>query len=640
MYRSNFVFCAEVVVADSDGIAPTILLTTPLKKYHFNIAEGFSRLAMEHGVKVDNSCSIFFTFDHSPASVGGLGGLLYRLRDVGATKILFVGPKGISDVLEGFKMLSYFKAPMMPSCCPLTKKSQGVVYRDDFIDVAAAMKNWERSTVPSWLGACPCWIRNPCKGKQVIDLVGDEEEELVDVEVDEGKQDVIVIDVDESDDDADRQSIDCLTDEELPPVGSMIDLLTSDDEDSGAQTTEPAAGHPIRLTCPPSASTPQEGMVTAVGPSRNQLKGSRARTLPGHPDTDVGCPGVEAAGVCCKAIQNPDVISLITPSTSTGEEDYIPLPQRGSDLVQGGIARGVKRIKLDDGPEGAGRGSQRSSAQSGPCQAGSGTQSLWSPNGSYQGPWGLPTGVGASCLPSQPFAQGAVGPKDGKNAARKEALSLSAAEEVEPVLAYVIQFKATEQLLAIIRLPDLDSKQDLEAHPVFKGLKASRSRVSAIFHISSESLLGQPAYQKWARCLPGKQIFMKREATAALEEPQFGHSIRRSLEGSAEEYGHQKALELTGRLHAVSPLLFPLPSKVRKEPMDVEVQKGTQRKSTLEGGLLFRVEQLHRRELDVIPGSPVITPLGLGIDTIANGHQWILRGTHEVGAYLYHGFLI
>eukprot|EP00803_Ostreobium_quekettii_P007098 evm.model.scf_3060.1 EVM.evm.TU.scf_3060.1 scf_3060:816-11466(+) len=602
MYRQNFVFSAEIVRSGPDGVSPTIVVATPLKKYHFNVAEGFGRLAMEHGVKIDHRCSVFFTFDHTPASVGGLGGLLFRLREVGMGQILFVGPKGINEILEGFKMLSYFKEPMLPSCSPLTGRSQGVVYGDDFIDVAAVLKDWERSTTPSWLGACPRWVQNP---KQVINLAGDDE--LEEGELDERDQGVIAIDIGVSDDDADRQSDVCLSHEETQADG-LIDLVTTDDDEVEVQAADSVPG---KLTSSGTSSSTGDGNSSSScssgrnGSSSSSSQestsvGSAVKPLPGLPQAnneqvlsaqiDPLESSVDAAAESGHAsLLLQEMISLSSDSSSSWDEDCMLLAECKQDPKHSGTMHGeVKDCQQTLGLHGEGVGGWPRD-DFGFLQP----HSTWVSSIPYPGHLGCCKGAGMDCRLSQPFTQGDFHPSYAKHiSVRKEILQTAPDMEVDPVLAYVMQIKATGQILAIIRLTDAASKEDLESHPVFKGLKNNRSRVSAIFHILRQDVLDIPSYQTWASRLPGKQIMVKGEA-----------------QGLGEELGHQKVLKLTGRLHAISSLFFPLPYQARKDPM-AGVKEGCEHKGALEGGLLFRIEQSLHRELEVIPGCPSITSLG------------------------------
>ena len=97
--------------AEGDGVAPCFIVSLCSDKsyvrpcqYLFHVPEGFSRLALEHRARPGLGLrSIFITNGVSPKTIGGLGGLILRLKSDGHGEVTLIGPKGIHRVVDGLR---------------------------------------------------------------------------------------------------------------------------------------------------------------------------------------------------------------------------------------------------------------------------------------------------------------------------------------------------------------------------------------------------------------------------------------------------------------------------------------------------------------------------------------------------------
>jgi ribonuclease Z len=91
---------ALFLTAPEDGVAPGILLTVqdnrgkPFAQYLYNVPDGASRLMLEHRARPGLQLNALFLSGTSPAEVGGLGGLVLRLKQDGHANLQLVGPHG------------------------------------------------------------------------------------------------------------------------------------------------------------------------------------------------------------------------------------------------------------------------------------------------------------------------------------------------------------------------------------------------------------------------------------------------------------------------------------------------------------------------------------------------------------------
>lgn len=66
----------------------------PLAQYLFNVSEGVSRLMLEHKSRPEQQLKAVFLSGSSPSEVGGLGGVVLRLKQDGHASLQLVGPQG------------------------------------------------------------------------------------------------------------------------------------------------------------------------------------------------------------------------------------------------------------------------------------------------------------------------------------------------------------------------------------------------------------------------------------------------------------------------------------------------------------------------------------------------------------------
>jgi hypothetical protein len=92
---------AQLITAPADGIHPAILLTvggSRLKgQYLFNIPEGLSRLSLEHSIRPSTDLRAAFIPSLNQSCIGGLGGLIMRLRIDGHGKLHIIAPSSSSS---------------------------------------------------------------------------------------------------------------------------------------------------------------------------------------------------------------------------------------------------------------------------------------------------------------------------------------------------------------------------------------------------------------------------------------------------------------------------------------------------------------------------------------------------------------
>jgi hypothetical protein len=103
MYQQLASVTATVLAAPADGVAPALLLSISdssskgrtLGQYLINAPEGVSRLMLEHRCRPGLHFKALFLSGCSAAEVGGLGGLLLRLKQDGHGAMQLVGPAGV-----------------------------------------------------------------------------------------------------------------------------------------------------------------------------------------------------------------------------------------------------------------------------------------------------------------------------------------------------------------------------------------------------------------------------------------------------------------------------------------------------------------------------------------------------------------
>ncbi|CAL5221692.1 g3928 [Coccomyxa viridis] len=99
--------------APHDGIRPAVLLQLGPKgpQYLFSAPEGFSRLVLEHRIRPSAALAAIFCL--RPSSLGGLPGILMRLRDDGHGSVLVCGPEGTEQMLKGLRAFMSWTHPQV-----------------------------------------------------------------------------------------------------------------------------------------------------------------------------------------------------------------------------------------------------------------------------------------------------------------------------------------------------------------------------------------------------------------------------------------------------------------------------------------------------------------------------------------------
>jgi len=107
-------------------------------------------------------------------------------------------------------------------------------------------------------------------------------------------------------------------------------------------------------------------------------------------------------------------------------------------------------------------------------------------------------------------------------------------------------------LLAVLCCPHALLLPVLQRHPAVAALAACGPRVQAVVHLAPAPVAASPDYQAWIRQLPGRQVVAAGDAAA----------------GGFEGVGFRAAARVSARLGLLSPGLFPLPHTARQEADD------------------------------------------------------------------------
>ena len=87
------------IVGGSDGSAFGVMISTDTVRYLFGAGEGVQRFCVEHRARLARLDGVFLSSVASPASVGGLPGLLLTVADAGRRSLSVGGPAGTHDYL-------------------------------------------------------------------------------------------------------------------------------------------------------------------------------------------------------------------------------------------------------------------------------------------------------------------------------------------------------------------------------------------------------------------------------------------------------------------------------------------------------------------------------------------------------------
>ena len=155
-------------------------------QYLFNCPESYSRLSLEHRCRPSAALRACFATSVSPSrGLGGLGGLLMRLRADGHGELRLVGPRGTRETAGSLRNLLRWRHPtvfvdeVVSSWCSSSSCGGGgskgedaavvevipppkaktpsppsllrSVYRDDQIDVVAAWTDENECAIPGWM---------------------------------------------------------------------------------------------------------------------------------------------------------------------------------------------------------------------------------------------------------------------------------------------------------------------------------------------------------------------------------------------------------------------------------------------------------------------------------------------------------
>ncbi|BDA43097.1 probable zinc phosphodiesterase ELAC protein 2 at C-terminar half [Coccomyxa sp. Obi] len=143
--------------AAGDGIEPAALLTLGEDgpQYLFNAPEGYARLALEH--KIRPSAKLQALFALHPQAMGGLSGLIMRLREDGHNTMHVIGPQGTVSLVHSLRHFMRWKYPgviiteMLPS-------RQDPHFEDGHVAVLAlhaSPAGWQASDWLTKLGSNP-----------------------------------------------------------------------------------------------------------------------------------------------------------------------------------------------------------------------------------------------------------------------------------------------------------------------------------------------------------------------------------------------------------------------------------------------------------------------------------------------------
>ncbi|KAK9829441.1 hypothetical protein WJX72_005893 [[Myrmecia] bisecta] len=146
-------FAVSLFGAPGDGIAPAVLLSIGGKKgpqYLFNVPDGFSRLVLEHRVRPGSHIMAVFATQVQPLSMGGLSGLIMRLRSDGHDKLHIIGPSGVQALSHSIRHFLRWRHPrlMVTECSDF---QPALLYKDVYCEVAALWGGPLSWAAPDWL---------------------------------------------------------------------------------------------------------------------------------------------------------------------------------------------------------------------------------------------------------------------------------------------------------------------------------------------------------------------------------------------------------------------------------------------------------------------------------------------------------
>ena len=88
-------------------------LTAPLFQYLFSAPEGYARLALEHRIRPSARLRACFTCSTAPRALGGLGGLIMRLRSDGHGEVRLVGGRGCAGAAAALRHVVSWRHPRL-----------------------------------------------------------------------------------------------------------------------------------------------------------------------------------------------------------------------------------------------------------------------------------------------------------------------------------------------------------------------------------------------------------------------------------------------------------------------------------------------------------------------------------------------
>ncbi|KDD74941.1 hypothetical protein H632_c974p0, partial [Helicosporidium sp. ATCC 50920] len=141
----------QCITASGDGVDPALLITLdcrPTVQYLVGAPEGFSRLALEQGVRP--GLGLRAAFCHNVCAQLGLGSLIMRLRSDGHGYVHVVGPQGSSAHLGS---LSEFISWQFPTvlCTELASGASEEAYEDEWLNAWSCRRGCDDEMLPAWL---------------------------------------------------------------------------------------------------------------------------------------------------------------------------------------------------------------------------------------------------------------------------------------------------------------------------------------------------------------------------------------------------------------------------------------------------------------------------------------------------------
>ncbi|GAX76738.1 hypothetical protein CEUSTIGMA_g4185.t1 [Chlamydomonas eustigma] len=150
-----------LISSHGDGVRPSLLISLKAKQpfitpieYLFNVPAGFSRLALEHRVRPSLGLRAVLVTSSAYHAMGGLGGLILRLRTDGHGSVKICGPQGIKAAFAGLHEFVRCETPVVEvSELSSTGVPNGadVGHSDEMVDIMPIWPSGLAWQAPTWL---------------------------------------------------------------------------------------------------------------------------------------------------------------------------------------------------------------------------------------------------------------------------------------------------------------------------------------------------------------------------------------------------------------------------------------------------------------------------------------------------------